>query len=230
MSDIRARFDALGEWYTRYEIAGEVVGGENSYADDYRTELFFSWFGRPRTILELGSFEGGHSLTLAGPPFVERLLGLEGRAENIARSTLAVDLLGRGNVEFQQADLDADGALAGLDRFDAVFCAGLLYHLANPSRLLGAIGGLTDRLFLDTHYATEELDVDGRLGSWFHELGPEHPLSGLTAESAWLTLPSLICAVNDAGFAVRHLVDVPDWAGNGRRAHLGCVRASTALD
>lgn len=135
MNELRRRFGALGPWFTQFEIDGVAFGGVNSYADDPRVGLFFDWIGQPARILELGCFEGGHSVRLASPPFVERLVGLEGRPENIARARLATQVLGRGNTEIRQVDLE-EASLAQFGRFDAVFCAGLLYHLKRPWRLL----------------------------------------------------------------------------------------------
>jgi len=223
--DIAERFAALAPWRTRFEIDGQAYGGELDYTDDRRVAAFFDWFGSPRTILELSSFEGGHTLQLAAPPDSERVLGVEGRKENVERARLATELLGRGNTEFVVDDLETVD-LAPYGRFDAAFCAGLLYHLVSPWRLLAEIARVSDRLFLDTHYWTgaDTAEVEGYLGGWFDEGGYDDPLSGLESRSFWLTRPSLLKALTDAGWAVRHLVDHPDWAGAGARLWLGCVR------
>jgi SAM-dependent methyltransferase len=219
---LRDRFEALGPWYTRFEIDGETYGGTAPYEADYRVGLFFEWIEQPASILELSSFEGGHSLRLAEPPFVERLMGLEGRAENIERARFVADLLGRGNIEFAQADLDRD-PLAPYGRFDAVFCAGLLYHLTRPWRLLEEIAQASDRLFLDTHYSpTEETEVDGYVGSIYHE--PPSSTSGLSKSSFWMTLPCLRDTLSRAGFMVVHEEDKLDWSGLGPRVHLAAIR------
>lgn len=221
---LRQRFEALGPWYTRYTINGRAYGGDNDYATDWRVGLFFDWFGQPRSILELGSFEGAHSLMLAQPQHVERVLGLEGRIESIRRAELAVELLGRGNIAFELADLQTDG-LSGHGRFDAVFCAGVLYHLPEPWKLLAAIANVTDRLYLDTHYATtEDESRGGYVGASTGEGGYEDVLSGLAPSSFWLSLPALVRALNEVGFAVWRIVDHPDWASAGRRVVLGCLR------
>lgn len=224
MIELRRRFDALGPWFTRFEIDGVAFGGAHSYADDPRVGLFFDWLGRPARILELGCFEGGHSVRLASPPFVERLVGLEGRPENIARARLAIEVLGRGNVEFRHVDLEGV-SLAQFGHFDAVFCAGLLYHLERPWRLLEEIASVTDRLFLDTHCsASGNTTVDGYAGSHYQEGGYSDPLSGLSDTSFWLTLTSLIDALSTVGFVVRNQVVIPNWDDHGLRIHLAASR------
>jgi hypothetical protein len=232
VAEARERFDALGPWFTRFEIDGVSLGGANSYQADHRIDLFFEWVRRPASILELGSLEGGHSVQLAAPAFVERLVGLEARAENIQRGRLAAEYLGRGNIEFSQADLD-QSSLEQFGRFDAVFCAGLLYHLMQPWHLLEEIGKVTDCLFLDTQVSeTEETTIDGYVGSLYAEGEPSDAhrhsdidvLSGLSDASFWMTLPCLTDTLRRIGLVVQHQVVVPDWDGYGPRVHLAAMR------
>jgi hypothetical protein len=224
---LREKFDAVGPWFTRYEIEGLTLGGANSYDDDRRVDLFFKWLSQPHTILELGSFEGAHSLQLAAPQFVERVVGLEGRPENIARGRLATALLGRGNIEFIQMDLDEPAMLSQFGRFDAVFCAGLFYHLARPWTLIENVAGVTDRFFLDTHYSlANEVRVEGYEGAYYDEGGYTDPLSGLSEASLWLTLPCIDETLQRSGFCIHHKETVADWAGAGPRVHLAAVKES----
>lgn len=223
-SDVIAeRFSALAPWSTRFEIGGQAFGGEIEYSGDWRITEFFRWFGEPRTILELSSFEGGHSLFLAAPETTERVLGVEGRPENVARARLVTELLGRGNVEFAVENLKT-ADLASYGRFDAVFCPGLLYHFKRPWHLLAEIARVTDRLFLDTHYwsGPDVVEVKGHRG-WFDEGGYDDPLSGVGKRSFWLTAPALIQLLTEAGWSIRHFNDIPDWP-TAPRAWLGCVR------
>jgi SAM-dependent methyltransferase len=233
MTDLAERFDELRPWFTRFEVDGVRLGGANSYQGDNRIKLFFEWVGQPESILELGSLEGGHSVQLASPDFVKRLLGLEARAKNIERARLAAEVVGRGNIEFGQADLD-QASLERYGRFDAVFCAGLLYHLMQPWRLLKEIAKVTDCVFLDTHYSeTEDVTIDGYVGSLYAEGQPaDHEyryadtdvLSGLSDSSFWMTLPCITETLSRSGLVVRHELTVPDWDGYGPRVHLAATR------
>ena len=223
----RAQFERLAPWYTQFVVNGERMGGEHSFAEDPRVELFFEWLGEPESILELSSFEGGHSLRLAAGAHVKRLLGLEGRIESIERAGLAARALGLKNIEFLQADLDRD-ELSPYGQFDAVFCAGLLYHLTKPWKLIEEIAKVTDRLFLDTHFSdTEEVEIEGYRGSWYREGGYSDPLSGLSPASLWLALPSLENALRRAGFEIREHLIIDDCDGCGPRIHLAAVKSGT---
>jgi hypothetical protein len=194
--------------------------------------LFFSWLGEPASILELGSLEGGHTVELAKRPSVERVLGLEARIKNIRRAELVSELLGSGSISFVQADLDKS-TLGRFGHFDAVFCAGLLYHLTRPWRLLQEITNVTNCVFLDTQYSErDEICIEGYVGSLYAEGSPDNPsrhsdsdvISGLSDSSFWMTLPCLIDTLNREGFSVQHHRVIPDWEGFGPRVHLAATR------
>jgi len=226
--EIAERFAALAPWNTRFDIGGATFGGELDYSVDQRVPTFFRWFGAPRTILELSSFEGAHTLQLGEGETTERVLGLDGRPENVARSQLVAELLGRGNLEFRQEDLETVD-LARHGRFDAVFWADLLYHLDTPWRLVRDVARVSDHFFLDTSYWSgdkDQVEVDGHHGGWYDEgdyTDPVRALSGLRRRSFWLTLPSLLKLVTRACWAVHDVEHIPEW-GHGPRVWLGCSR------
>jgi SAM-dependent methyltransferase len=224
LADLRDRFYAVDPWFTRYELNGVRVG-RPAWRRDYRVALFFEWLGEPARILELGSYQGAHSLRLGEPPFVDEVIGLEGRPDNIAQARVAADLLGRGNITFVHADLDDGGlSLDPFGRFDAVFCAGLLYHLTRPWRLVEKIARVTDRLFLDTHFSYRaELDIDGYEGSLFHEGDLANPVAGLSDASFWMTLRCLFATLERAGFRIIHDSVYPAWR-YGPRIHVAAIK------
>lgn len=225
---VAERFASLRPWQTRFVVDGQAYGGDLDYSDDERVSTFFGWFESPQTVLELSSGEGVHTLGLAARDTTERVLGLDERSDNVARARLVAELLGRGNVEFASADLETV-ELAAFGRFDAVFCADLLYRLTSPWRLLAEIGRVSDRLFLDTHYWSLQPTVEreGYRGSWVREGGPADASSDGAGHALWLTRPALLEALTDTGWAVRHLSDHPRWSG-GPRLWLGCVRPTRA--
>jgi methyltransferase family protein len=223
-AEIERRFAAVAPWESRYEIEGRAYGGQRDCVNDGRVAEFLRLVPAPRSVLELGSFEGGHSAVLARAPSIERLVCLEGRAENIARARVAHELLGlAGRIRTEQADLDdPEPVLARLGTFDAADCAGLLYHLAQPWLLLRALAPRVGRLFLDTHVsATDHIALGGYRGSLYRELGLGDTQSGLQGWSFWPTPAALERMLADSGFRVVHRQDFPDQP-NGPRTILLC--------
>jgi SAM-dependent methyltransferase len=220
--ELAHRFAALGPWETRFVVDGHAYGGDLDYSSDARVPTFFAWLGTPRAILELGASEGALTLKLAAPEPVERVLALEARPDRLGRARLALEVLGRGNVELAE-DAPETAELSDYGRFDAVFCSGLLHRLAAPWELLERVARVSDRLFVDTHYALggELVEADALRGRWVEEGDPD-PTTGVRLRSLWLTRPSLLKALTATGWTVEHLADHPDWSG-GPRLWLGCL-------
>jgi hypothetical protein len=100
--------------------------------------------------------------------------------------------------------------------FDAVLCAGLLYHLDRPVAFVHTLAGVTTRLLIiSTTYATEdgrELDVyqltdelvehEGKLGRWYEE-DPPGPWTAVgNRRSFWLERRHLLQTMIEAGFPI----------------------------
>lgn len=201
-ADLLAEFEQRSPWITRFTIGGREYGGSYDAMRDPRLTRFFECFPRASSILELGSLEGGHTFGLAARQHVKRVVGIEGRPENLDKARFVQHVLGIDNVEFVLTDLETT-TLASLGRFDAVFCVGVLYHLRQPWRLLREISRVSDRLFLWTHYAREDSateNVSGYRGAWYNEAGRMDPLSGLSPTSFWPTLNALRDMLRQAGF------------------------------
>jgi hypothetical protein len=65
-------------------------------------------------------------------------------------------------------------------------------------------------VFLQTHYAERaEETVEGMPGRTYREFGRDDPLSGLSSESFWLTIPALTERLEAGGYAVELLEDDP---------------------
>ena len=200
--NLAADFEALGPWVTKFVVDGEEFGGEYAAATDARLVQFHTAFPDARTILELGSFEGGHTACLARFEATTRVIGLEGRPENIARAQFVLKLFGVDNVELRHVNLE-DLDLTTLGRFDAVFNVGLLYHLPRPWELLERIAGITDAMYLATHYCAEgsvDAEEHGYPGYWYQEFGYDDRLSGLAPQSFWPSRDALLAMVAAAGF------------------------------
>jgi SAM-dependent methyltransferase len=198
-------FRRRGPWVTRFRLDGRDYGGSADLVDDARVDEFLRSFPDCRSVLELGSLEGAHSFALARR--VERVVAVDGRAANVDKARFVQSLLGVPNVEFREANLETVD-LAELGEFDAVFCVGLLYHLPRPWELLDGLAAVAPRVFLQTHYAESgEVEVDGVPGRRYREFGERDPLSGLSPDSFWMTLPALVERLERNGYAVRILAD-----------------------
>jgi hypothetical protein len=197
-----AEFAQRGPWITRFVIDGVASGGDYQVVNDGRVKQFLERFPNVRTILELGSLEGGHTFTLARHPHVERVLAVEGRLANIDKAKFISSLLGVSNVQFEHANLE-QLQLVSLGHFDAVFCCRLLYHLPEPWKLISQAPLVAPRLFVWTVYANEDeatIEIDGLRGREHLEGGLNEPLSGLSPKSFWLTLASLLELLKRSGY------------------------------
>jgi SAM-dependent methyltransferase len=201
--DLRREFDRRKPWVTRFTIGGEQYGGQYDAAADVRLRWLQQHFPEARSILELGSLEGGHSFALASWPHVDQVVAVEGRQANLKRARFVQSVLGQDKVRFVQANLERLD-LSSLGRFDAVLCLGLLYHLPQPWRLLRRIGRVARGLLLWTHYCEDQRasvtreHYRGRLyREWFFAF---EALSGLSPASFWPTREALLLMLSESGF------------------------------
>jgi len=224
-TELTAEFAKLGPWVFQFRIDGQDYGGGISAVGDARVEQFFRFAPRAATILELGSLEGAHTFILAQRPGVRRVLALEGREFNLRKARFVQELLQVSNVEFAQANLEKSD-LAAFGKFDAVFCSGLMYHLPEPWKLISQLPALAPNLFIWTHYAADadaEIVFGDLRGKIHGEGGAADPLSGMSATATWLTLDSLITALNKSGYASVQVIDDNPTHANGPAVTLGAT-------
>ena len=174
-------------------------------------------------MLELGSLEGGCSVQIAGANGVDRLVCVEARAESVARARLLLRLYGVAHkAEIHVADLEEDG-LDSYGRFDAVFCAGILYHLTRPWEHVARIASITDRVFVDTHVSeTDHIVLAGYRGRMYGEFGYDDPMSGTAPQSFWPTEPELVRMFAEVAMRPAERIQAPP--GPGPRVWLEFVR------
>ncbi|EEP73306.1 class I SAM-dependent methyltransferase [Micromonospora sp. KC207] len=206
--EIRRRVAALEPWVNGFEHDGVryAEGSQHGYllsqspAD--RAAKFFGAFPDARRILELGALEGADTLALARHPGTT-VLALEGRPENLRRAELVMEVNGITNVELRVADVERID-FTELGEFDAVLCAGLLYHVREPWTLLKDIAGVAAGIYLSTHYwggVGDLQPIDGYTVKQVREEHPEPQARGLSVDVRWLDRESLFAALHNAGFA-----------------------------
>jgi SAM-dependent methyltransferase len=166
-------------------------------------------------VADVGCLEGGYSVELARAGYVT--LGIEGREENFACCEYVRERVGLSNLQFACDDVRN---LEAYGTFDAVVCAGLLYHLDAPTAFLELLGRITRRLVIVVStYATDTEGVgfdlggwtthEGRRGRWYGEVGEHQDADTHLASrwaslgnraSFWLAKRELVQAIRDAGF------------------------------
>jgi 2-polyprenyl-3-methyl-5-hydroxy-6-metoxy-1,4-benzoquinol methylase len=191
--DIAAGFARRGPWTTGFRINGQLYGGRVAADADPRLVLFDRAFPDARSVLEIGSLEGGHAFALAQRGL--RVTAVEGRTANISKTRWVQQVLGARSVQVRQADLEQKAART-FGVFDVLFCSGVLHDLPSPAVLLNQLADSADGLFLWTHYARPDL-VTGERGDRPVHAGARRDLS---PASRWVTLENLIAKLRDLGF------------------------------
>jgi len=196
-------FESLGPWISSFECGGRTIGGDADLINDWRIQLFKETFPDVRTVLELGSLEGSHSISMAQVPKIERIVSLELRDYSIEKASFMSRFFkNTEKIDFIQADLEEE-ELDKFGRFDCVLCIGVLYHMKDPRRLVEKIAGITDRCFIWTHFCEEE-KADSTLGNyrgrWWEEGDWSDPLSGAKDRSFWMTKDSILDLLKGKGF------------------------------
>lgn len=214
---LKDEFEKRGPWVTKYNVNGKTYGGNYDAQNDKRIEWFFQYFPKIKTIMELGSLEGGHTVALAKHPGVEKVIGIEGRKSNIDKARFVQQVLGVDNAEFIEANIEKIN-LSQWGQFDAVICVGLLYHLPTPWNLIEQISQVTGNLYLWTHYATESkvsIEVNGYRGLMYEEKGMIDPLSGMSQQSFWPTLDALRAMLSRYSFGNIQIIEDDPYHQNG---------------
>jgi len=193
-------------------------------------------------VLDLGPLEGLFGLEFAANG--AQVVGIEGRAANVARAEFITDALGLSdNTNWTVGDA-RHLSVADHGTFDVVMCLGLLYHLDGDDQLpfLQRLADSTDGVtIIDTHVSTRPVSTISYgdkeySGRWYHEHDASVSMkermratrSSLdNEESFWLTLPSLVNALKDVGFtSVLQLPPFLEVAKNRDRVQLVAIKGT----
>jgi tRNA (mo5U34)-methyltransferase len=173
-----------------------------------------------KTVLEIGCFEGIHTLGLCS--YGARVTAVDLRPLNVIKAATRLACYGYSASVFP---LDVEDPDIALPDFDVVFHCGVLYHLEDPVRHLERLLPHCRAIYLDTHVAAET-DEDATLehgdrvylGHHHYEAGWNDPFSGRGKGAFWLRTSDLVELLNDAGF------DTDMWSDreerNGKRVGL----------
>lgn len=157
-------------------------------------------------VLEIGCFEGIHTIALAQR--AQRVTALDARIENVVKTIVRLGLFGEHaqvlpwNVE--------ERSIQSFEEVDVVHHVGVLYHLTDPVAQISDVAK-TARLgiMLDTHYClpSEVDDVYTSAGESFsfkrYEEGRRRGVfSGMSSFARWLLLDDIERLVTGAGFKI----------------------------
>lgn len=165
-----------------------------------------------RSVVEVGCFEGVHTIALAQR--AERVIAVDARVENVVKTIVRCAFYDCHPTAFV-LDLEkesGDPRLAG----DVLHHVGVLYHLEDPVRhLVELLPRISTAVLLDTHVATDEdplerYDWEGRSVRYrrYSEPGaPDRPrtaptdvFDGVVPYAKWLYVDDLMELLRELGF------------------------------
>jgi hypothetical protein len=106
------------------------------------------------SVLELGPLEAAHTYQLEKLGTAS-IVAIEANAEAYLKCLVVKEVLGLTRSRFLLGDI-VEYLSAAAQRFDLIFCSGVLYHMVDPLTPIRLIAGLTDRCFVWTHYYDAE--------------------------------------------------------------------------
>jgi ubiquinone/menaquinone biosynthesis C-methylase UbiE len=232
--------EQTGEWwrllpFTLYRIRiGDDLWTTPAEADgvnaarDVRMRIVLDLCGGSlagKTIADLGCNEGGFAVEFARLGAKESV-GIEARDVSVQRCELVRKLAGLENLKFIRCDVMEELARWS-DSFDIVFASGILYHVADPHKLLSDIfRACREAVLIDTavasreapsHWCSEEI-VSRTFGdkSYQGRIFPEPDASIRESKlwsawsndsSFWLLEDELLSLMRDVGFRDVRKVD-----------------------
>lgn len=211
------RLNALAPWSAfTLDAHGRRVGRAHSQKkratpqaipDPRIVELDRRYGLRGRRVLEVGCFEGIHTVALA--IHGAQVTAVDGRIENVAKTAIRCALHGvQARIEVWDVERPPPARLdVGCDVLHDV---GVLYHLADPvGYLRRQLPQVRQALMLDTHVcapgsATASYESGGERFDVqpYREGGRADPFSGMQAHARWLPEATLVRVLEQAGFGV----------------------------
>ncbi len=207
-----------GHWASDLgQVVPGVVSGPTDLFSDPRVGFAVEQFAgaegdlRGQRVLELGPLEAAHThqLERAGAD----VIAVEANTEAYIKCLIVKELTGLSRARFLYGDfVEYLRAVRG-ERFDLIFCCGVLYHMADPLALIEAMTACTDRVFVWTHcfgdgtpapWIAERVERNGRSYTYHRRRNVDRPSDvywgGGRPTSALLSRDDIFRAFADHGF------------------------------
>lgn len=160
---------------------------------------------RSRSVLEIGCFEGIHTIALAQR--AARVTAIDSRIENVVKTIVRCAMFGV-NPFVVAWDVDQPPPPVLDPSCDILHHVGVLYHLTDPvSHLRRMTCFVQHAIMLDTHVAPEgradaEYESDGQRYRYYRygEGGRAEPFAGMADHAKWLLLDDLKTVLSHCGF------------------------------
>nr|WP_281720654.1 DUF1698 domain-containing protein [Nitrosomonas nitrosa] len=185
---------------------------------------------KDRLVLEVGCFEGVHTIGLA--QFGAKVHAIDSRVENVVKTIVRTAMFGY-MPQVCVCNLEDESDVARLPTVDFVHHVGVLYHLIDPVSHLLKLGDLTRfGVLLDTHYATPEMAKDSYHVAGieyryfrYRENGRNEVFSGMYDHAKWLLLNDIQMILAHVGLTDFRILN-DSQQRNGPRVTLFAARPS----
>ena len=177
-----------------------------------------------RSALEVGCFEGIHTLGLAS--YGANVIAVDSRIENVAKTIIRTWSHGFFVKSFK-CNVEDNGDWSLIPDVDIAHHVGVLYHLKDPvNHLHDLCNKVKSVIMLDTHISSE---ADANLSYYtrgieykykrYNEGGRDDAFSGMYDHSKWLTIETLSSILRNCGFSNVNIVEIRE-ERNGPRVLL----------
>ncbi len=186
-----------------------------------------------RSVLEIGCFEGIHTVALA--QYGAEVWGCDARIVNIAKSAVRCAFF-QVNAKFFVWDIEESLPESQARDWDILHHIGVLYHLLDPVGHLQHIAPrIRQCILLDTHVAAAENAILSDMQNGFNyryqmhnESGYDCVFAGTKPTARWLHLDDLKSLLTSLGFAEIEQIELRD-ERNGPRVFLLAYRSGKEL-
>lgn len=191
------------------------TGGAPLHTDDPRPAAALRGFGLESyaglNILEIGPLEAAHTYLLQKMG-ASSIICVEASVECFLKCLIVKELLNIDRAKFLLGDI-CEYLEQHKQKFDLVYCSGVLYHMEDPIRLIRNISAVADKCFVWTHvyhperhpvsFDSSRVEFDGLISRyWRHSYGEKSSQfwGGVSPTSVWMEKDDLLAAFRFYGY------------------------------